>query len=392
MSVFVIAVAAALGACGKGKDGNDTADKHAGDDPSAAPPSAPALVTKPVVKIDGPSVTPVITSSITFATTATTSWGEMSAACYRAATALAPGQTIASMIGAKSPALLDALRTASIDPDRDLEAMGAFDCAGSPCMYFAAHLEKPSAMMGIIPAIVPGTTMVERGAGHYVGSVQGVDGTREVHLVVLPIQWPAQTPGDAWSQEETRATHLIVFGGVNGKDTKLDVLGALASGAAAHDRVVSIEKLLPDARARCVIGAIGATDFKPGFQLTGARFALAAPAGKSDPVMQLVGANRTADLEINLALSPTPAKADVDRWISDAHAWVHNIAGPIELQFGGSPMISALADLASIIADKGFKYTIGDSGLLLSWRTDRIAADDVSTLVNRFAAAAGVTP
>jgi hypothetical protein len=353
---------------------------------SEATPAATDTVTRMVTKIDGPSVTPIVTSTITMLATAGGGWGELSVPCYHAVTSLAPGQSIKSMVADRSPALATALIAAGLDLDRDLQAIGAFECPNAGvCMYVAAHLAHPELLGDLIPTLAGGAA-IPRGPNHWVGTLQTEHGPREIHLEAVPIQWPAQTPADEWSQQMTAATHIVFFGGVFGTDTAFDPLATLAAAPTALARVKSIESLLPDARGRCLVGALAAMDFKPGFELTGTRFALAAPSGHDDAVTRLVGAHRTIDLEVDFAVAPAPTEANVTQWIAETQQSVNATLGPIADSLAREPQMAALVELGRIVADRAFAHQLTPRGVALSWRTDRVPADALQQVSAKLAA------
>ena len=89
--LFVIATCAALTGC-KAKD--DNARPPGGGSTGKLDGLTAMPVERPKIKIDGPSVTPVITSSITFAVPKDAAWwGELAFSCYAAAINMQPGNS-----------------------------------------------------------------------------------------------------------------------------------------------------------------------------------------------------------------------------------------------------------------------------------------------------------
>jgi hypothetical protein len=150
--------------------------------------------------------------------------------------------------------------------------------------------------------------------------------------------------------------------------------------------------VLGDARDRCIVGRVGPTDFQPGFKLDRARFAMAAPSGKGDPLMALLDSQRTLDLTVELTLSPAAKDADAKKWIAQGRAWMGNIAAPIRAQFAGNPMLDVYLDMLALLGERGFKYELKDKALRFSWRTDRVPATDLDALEKRFQAMMGSQP
>src|SRR5262245_31696040 len=108
-------------------------------------------------KIEGPSVTPVTTASVAFVVPKDSKfWGEMSFACYRAARSLTGTRTAGGAFERMSPTVPEAMAAGGIDLGRDMQAMGGFECGGSPCLYVAATLAKPEAMGKVLEKLLPG--------------------------------------------------------------------------------------------------------------------------------------------------------------------------------------------------------------------------------------------
>jgi hypothetical protein len=169
-----------------------------------------------------------------------------------------------------------------------------------------------------------------------------------------------------------KATHVIFLTGVTG-GTDVDPMASLVTGEAAAARVGNAENVLSDARGRCVVGTTGASEFKPGFDLESSRFAMALPPAKTDHLAQLMGSNKTLNVEIELALSKAATEKDVQRWIEEARQWVAGVAAPIRMQFAGQgEMVGTMFDAAGLIATQGFHHELKEKLLRLSFRTDRV--------------------
>lgn len=371
-------------------------DVRPADKGSAA--SAPLATDKPPVKIDGPAVTPVVTNSITFFVPKDAPWwGEMAFGCYAGAITLQPGNTPSAPFTKISPAVEPAMRAADIDLDKDLGAIGAWGCGDGPCIYVALTLRHPEKLKDMLAALVPGATPKELGKNHYTIDAPGAQGARTVHMQAVPIQWPAKLPTDTWSRQAAAATHVVFITGLFGKTSELgDALAAGADPQTAAARVADVESIVPDAHGRCVLGHVGKREFQPGYQLTNSRFVLAAPEGKGDPLTQMLGSLRTLDLEVELVLDPAPNEKKVADWIAQARAWMSAIGDQVRAGFGGGgPMVDAMYDMAGLLGKSGFRHTLKDKSLTLSFRTDRISSAELSTIETQLESAMkaqGISP
>ena len=377
-------IAVVVAACSKKQDEPPPPSK------GSAKVEAPAAAKK----IDGPSVTPVKTESVAFVVPKadTSWWGELNFSCYRAAMSLTGTRTAGEAFEKLSPTVPSAMAAADIDLGRDLAAIGAFDCGDTPCLYVAATLTKPEKMAEVLAKLLPGVPQKTVANGHYTLDTKGLTGTRTIHVRVVPLQWTAKPGGDAWNTEAGRATHVVFIGGVDGKNLDVDPLTKLADAQAALANVKDAEGVVTDARGRCLLGRVGPTDFQPGFKLDRARFAMAAPSGKGDPLMALLESQRTLDLTVELVLSPAAKDADAKKWIAQGRAWMGNIAAPVRAQFAGNPMLDVYIDMLALLGERGFKYELKDKALRLSWRTDRVPRAELDALEKRFQAMMGTQP
>jgi hypothetical protein len=217
------------------------------------------------------------------------------------------------------------------------------------------------------------------GKDAYTIEAPGIHGPRTIHLQALPIAWPKPLPTDTWSLDAARATHVVFVTGLFDKTSEADPLAMMADPQVASARVRDTEGVTSDPHGMCVRGHVAGRAFLPGFQLDHARFALVAPEGKPDALAQLVGANRTLDLEVELALDPAPSAKVVDGWIAQARAWVAQTMEPVRAQFGaGNPLVDMIFQVGALIGNKGFHRDIKDKSLVLSWRTDRISRSDLA--------------
>jgi len=124
-----LVVVAALAAC-KGKDNGKPAATGSAEVAPMPAPANVAMVDHAQAKIDGPSVTPVITGSVTFVVPKdATWWGEMAFPCYAAAINLQPGQSVATPFTQLSPTVEPAIAAAGIDLEHDIAAVGAWGTA-----------------------------------------------------------------------------------------------------------------------------------------------------------------------------------------------------------------------------------------------------------------------
>jgi hypothetical protein len=374
----VLVMVAALAACkGKGNDG-----KAAQTGSTAAPAAA---VDHPVTKVDGPAVAPAITGSITFVVPKDASWwGEMAFPCYAAAINLQPGSSAAAPFTQLSPTVAPAMAAADIDLEHDVAAVGAYAITDEPTFYAAVNFRHPDRLKAMLEALAPGAPLKEVSKTHYVVTTPGATGDREIHVLVVPIQWPAKVPGDRWSTEGAKATHVVFFTGLFGSGTQVDPLAQLADPATALAKTKDVEGVLTDTRGRCVTGFVGAHDFQPGYKLEHARFGFAGPEGAGDPLTNLLGSHRTLELAVELTLSPAPTEQVVNGWIDEAKAFLTGTLEPIKAQFAGQgPAVDVLWDLAGLLGNKGFRHTLKDKTLTLTWRTDRIPQSDLSTYEKR---------
>lgn len=370
-----LALAGVVG-CGKKQDG-----------PAPVEGSAPGtgLVERAPVSIDGPSITPVITNAITFFVPKDASWwGEMAFGCYAGAVMLQPGNTPSQMFAQLSPIAEPALRTADIDPDKDIAAIGAWGCGEGHCMYLAVELRDPNKLRDLLALITPGQPPKELGKHHWSIEAPGMQGPRTIQVRAVPIAWPSKVPSDTWSRAASRATHLILLTGLTDKTSQVDGLAEAADPAAATARVKDIETVVPDPRGRCLLGYVTKRPFQPGHDLERARFMLAAPEGKSDPLTQLLGSQRTLDLEVELVLSPAPTEKQVQQWIADTRAYISNIGNSVRGELAGQgAIVDAVFEMAALLGNTGFRHTLKDKSLTLSFRTDRISASQLALIEAR---------
>ena len=382
----VLVVVAALAAC-KGKDKDN--GKPAATAPAQAHASDVTLADHAQAKIDGPSVTPVITGSVTFVVPKdATWWGEMTFPCYAAAINLQPGQSVAAPFTQLSPTVAPAMAAAGIDLEHDIAAVGAWGTADEPSFYIAVNFQHPDRLKAMLEQLAPGAPLKEISATHYVLSIAGAAGNREIHIMAVPIAWPAKIPADKWSADAGKATHVVFFGGLFGKGTSVDPLAQLADAASAPGKVKDTEGVLTDARGRCITGYVNKTDFQPGYKLDHARFGFAGPEGTGDPLTNLLGSHRTLELAVELTLTPAPNDGVVQGWINEAKTWVGSTLEPIKMQFAGQgPAVDVLWDLAGLLGNKGFMYTLKNNVLTLTWRTDRIPQRDLTSYERRLEAA-----
>ena len=377
----VLVVVLALVACKKSETSGTT-----GSD-GVAPAKLP-----PPKKIDGPSVGPVVTNSVTFVTPkAAAWWGEMNFACYRAVMSLSGTKTPGEAFEKLSPTVVPAMTAGGIDLGRDLAAIGGYDCGGSPCMYVAANLAHPEKMGEVLKILAPGTPPKDLGKGHYQLETPGANGPRTIHIRVVPIQWAGDLPTDKWSQESGKATHVVFIGGIDGKNADLDPLASLADQATGLAKVKDTEAVLADTHGRCIIGAVGPRDFLPGFKIEKARFAVGAPeTAEADALMKLMGSKRSMDVQVELALSPAPTATDVEGWITMGKMYLGNMGESVRGQFAGQGgLMDIYFDMITIIGTKAFRHDLKGNAVRVSWRTDRVPQADLSDLERRLEAAVG---
>lgn len=392
MKRALVVVVAALAAC-KGKSAPAPATGSAAGaaklTETTKPSSSADMVDHAVTKVDGPAVAPVVTSSITFVVPKdATWWAEMAFPCYAAAINLQPGNSAATPFTQLSPTVEPAMSAAGIDLEHDIAAIGAWGTADEPSFYIALDFRQPDKLRAMLEALAPGAPLKEISKTHYVMTAPGAAGQREIHVQLYPIAWPAKVPGDRWSADLAKATHVLFLGGMFGKGTSMDPVAALADAASAAAKVKDAEGVLADAHGRCVTGFVAAHDFQPGYKLDKARFGFAAPEGKGDPLTNLLGSTRTLDLSVELTLSPAPTEQVVNTWIDQAKDFVSTSVAPVKAQFAGQgPAVDVLFDLAGVLGDKGFRHTLKDKTLTLSWRTDRIPQSDLTQYESRLEAA-----
>ncbi len=380
----VLVLVLALVAC---KKSETSATTGSGGSDGVAPLKRP-----PAKKIDGPSVSPVVTNSVTFVAPKNAAWwGEMNFACYRAVMSLTGTKQAGEAFEKLSPNVIPAMAAGGIDLGRDLAAVGGYDCNGSPCMYVAATLDHPEKMGEVLRILVPGSPPKDLGKGHYQLETPGVNGPRTIHIRVVPIQWAGDLPEDRWSQESGKATYVVFIGGIDGKNADLDPLVSLGDGATGFAKVKEIETVLADTHGRCIIGAVGPRDFLPGFKIEKARFAVGAPeTAEADPLMKLMGSKRSMDVQVELALSPAPTATDVDGWISMGKMYLGGLGDNVRSQFAGQGgLMDVYFDMLSLLGTKAFRHDIKGNAVRFSWRTDRVPAADLTELERRLQAAVG---
>jgi hypothetical protein len=347
-------------------------------------------------KIDGPSVTPVVTSSITFVVPKEAAWwGELAFACYSAAINLQPGNSPGAALRQVSPNLGPAAQVADIDLDHDLQAFGMFACGEGPCLYTAVTLRHPEKLPDMLARLIPSSQPKTLSKNHYTVEAPGAQGPRTIHIQAFPIAWPDKLPSDAWARDAATATHVIFISGIFGKAVD-DPLAALADPQTGATRVHEAESLLADAHGMCVRGLVGKREFQPGYELDHARFAFAAPEGKGDPLTKMLGSLRTLDLEFEFTLTPAPTDAVVNKWIDQARTWVSMTAAPVRAQFAAQgPLVDVMFDLAGLLGERGFRHSLKGNALSFSWRTDRVSSTDLMAYEVRLAKAmkdAGLDP
>lgn len=348
--------------------------------------AAVASIDKPPVKIEGPSVAPTVTSSITFFVPKDAAWwGEMAFACYAGAVTLQPGSTASQAFTKISPAVEPALRAADIDLDKDVGAIGAWGCGNGACIYLALELRAPEKLRDTLAQIVPGQQPKELGKHHWTIEAPGAQGPRVIGVRAVPIAWPAKLPADPWSKQAARATHVVFLTGMFDKTTQVDALAAAADPQAAAARVIDVESLVGDPRGRCVLGHVAKREFQPGYELERARFFLGAPEGKGDPLTRMLGSMRSLDFEVELVLAPAPSDKLVASWIAAARAFTSNIGESVRAGFADQgPLVDAMYEVAGLLGKSGFRHTLKDKSLMLSFRTDRITSAELATVETRF--------
>jgi hypothetical protein len=370
------------------------------DKPQNAPGSGGAgaatagLADEVPVTITGPSVAPVITNSVTFFVPRDAPWwGEVAFACYAAAITLQPGSRPSQAFTQISPAVEPALRIADIDLDKDVSALGAWGCGEGACMYMALDLRSPDKLRDMLAQFVPGQQPKDLGPHHWSIDAPGAHGPRVIQLRAVPIAWPAKVPTHGWSRDAARATHILFLTGLFDETSQVDGLAAGADSKVANARVIEIESIVGDPRGRCLLGYVNERLFQPGYQLERARFILAAPEDKGDPLTQLFGSRRTLDLEVELLLDPPPSAATVQSWIVAAGAWVSNIADSVHAGFSGQgPIVEAVFDIGALLGKRSFRHTLKDKSLTLSFRSDRIASAELVTIESRLQTAMKAQP
>jgi len=347
---------------------------------SSGSATAVVPVDKPPVKIDGPSITPVVTNSITFFVPKQGSWwGEMAFGCYAGAIMLQPGSRPSEAFTKVSPLIEPALRTADIDLDKDLGAIGAWGCGEGACIYLALTLRDPNKLKDMLVQIMPGQAPKELGKHYWTIEAPGAQGPRVIGVRAVPIQWPSKLPNDSWSQWSAKTTHVVFLTGMFDKTTQVDALANVADAQTAAARVANVESLVSDSHGRCVLGHVAKRDFQPGYKLDHSRFILAAPEGKGDPLTTMIGSNRSLDLEVEFVLDPAPSEKDVAQWIAAARTYLGGIGESVRAGLAGQgPLVDAMYEVAGLLGRSGFRHTLKDKALTLSFRTDRITSTELA--------------
>src|ERR1041385_924844 len=144
----------------------------------SAPAPAPAVDKAPAPKKpDGPSITPIVTSSLTFFVPKDASWwGEMSFACYAGAIRLQAGSQPSEAFTKISPMVAPAMAAGDIDLDKDVAAIGLWGCGDGACMYAAVELRHPEKLPALLEALTPGAKAKQVGKDHYTIETPGEQG------------------------------------------------------------------------------------------------------------------------------------------------------------------------------------------------------------------------
>lgn len=352
--------------------------------PPVARGSAAVPTTLPATAPKAGAIAPTVTNSVTFVTPSNAKWwGEMNFACYRAVTSLSGTKSAGEAFENISPLVAPAMKAANVDLGRDLAAIGGFDCGDTPCFYVAAHLTAPEKVKDALGILAPQAPPKEVSPGHYVIETPGANGTRTMHIRVVPLDWTAKPGNDAWSQQVGAATHIVFIVGVDGQNKDIDPMLLVGDPTTAQKRIVEVESILSNTRNRCVIADVGERDFQPGFRLTRGRVALAVPeAGETkDAVMTLMGSRKTLDLEVDLALAPAATEANASAWIAMGKTYLAGIGESVKGQFAGQgELMQIYFDMISLVGVKGFEHALDKDSLRLSWRTNRIPEADLTRI------------
>jgi hypothetical protein len=296
--------------------------------------------------------------------------------------------TAMDMLAMQNPWLPGAMADGDVDVKRDVVSAGAFACGNEACMFAAVELRDPAKATKILAAY-PGdgstpTNFKQIDPMHAIAHLTGAKGPRTVHLRVVPIDWSGVTtlPDDAWGKDVRRATHAIIFYGVDDGAPEPDPIAALDGGAAGAARVAEAESLASDAHGRCVAGALAPdSEVEPGTKITAAKFVLVAPPhGAKDTAAAAFGSSRTIDNEVVLDFAPAPSEAKVRAWIDTVGAAVWAQVGPLLPQLAATmgPQGEKLIGPMKELAKAGFDHELDGQHLRLSWSTANITPTELA--------------
>ena len=237
------------------------------------------------------------------------------------------------------------------------------------CAYAAVHLEDPDRVETLAADALPGVRRVAPGHLAY----DKPDGST-IQFELVPIAWPAKIPGDRWSRDAAKATHLIVMAE---RESTADLIDLFASPALAVKKVRAVEAVARDPRGMCVRGMSG-PQAVAGIAIDSARFAFTAPETGGDPFTRDLGLRRSAALDVEIVPSSTLGldRARVDGWIELGRPLL--VDKLVELMGQPRKFVGPMEHLA----ERGFRYELKGGTIVASIRTDRLTAADVTALGN----------
>jgi hypothetical protein len=97
-----------------------------------------------------------------------------------------------------------------------------------------------------------------------------------------------------------------------------------------------------------------------------------------------MGSPRTLNLDVELVLAPAPSEQTVAAWITAARAFISNIGESVRGELAGQgPLVDAMYEMAGLLGKSGFRHTLHDNSLTLSFRTARVSSNELAVVESR---------
>jgi hypothetical protein len=343
---------------------------------SAAAGSAAPKHHTPRTPAKAGTIKPIATDhTLAIAVAKTPTWVEGDFACYQAGIGFDPTAHAMDTFAQIKPDLPAALGAAHFDLEHDLLAIGGMSCPSDLCIYAAVKLSGVDQGKQLVEHLLPGP-LEKVDDSHFVAKIQGPTGPRAIHVHLVPLDWDGvDVPDDARARRLRTATHVLFLSAAAADQAAPDPFSLLAPAADATTRLHALEALAADPRGRCAIGEIArSADFRPGYDLEGARFVvLNPPKTDDDEVAKMMSAQHGLDVEIALDLSKAPSKAEVDGWVAQARSWFDGVVAQ-------TPAPPQIASMLRLFLESAFTYKIDDHRVLLSWKTSRIPRSQLEAM------------